>query len=132
MLRQLAVARIDVFALFLDDVGHAPVRDQARGDLHDQTTQVAQRPDDPDDHAGDGQVGAQCDLTAHGHERTHRHDQQRLSRTEDVGEGPVERVHDKQSFAQPVLLRVLILELVDLVLLTGEGLDDPHAAQILL
>ncbi len=122
----------DILALLLDDIRHTPIRHQTGRDLHDQPAQVAHRPDDPHEHPHHGDICADGDFAAHGHCRAHRLHQDSLARAEDVGERPVERVHDEQLLTQTIAFPVFAVELVDLVGLAGKRFDDAHAGQVLL
>ena len=100
--------------------------------LDDQATQVAYGPDQPNDHAGVGHVGADGDGAVDGHERTDAKAQHHLEAAERVRNGPVERMHPQQTAPAVVLFLVDGLELLFFELLTGKGFDHAHAAQVLL
>ena len=123
---------VQLFPILADDLAHTAEGDQRFGHLHDQAAQVADGPDDPDDHARIGQVLSQGDGAVDGHDRAQTEARNHLQAAHDVGDGPVERVGDEQPFAAHVLLPVDLLELAFLELLAGKGLDHAHAAQVFL
>ena len=66
-LGQERLARFRILTSFGDNLHHPAVGNQPRGNLDDQASQVAQRPDDPDYHADDRHVSSQRDLAPDGH-----------------------------------------------------------------
>ncbi len=130
--RRLDAAIEERFAVLFDDLHQAAVRDQSRRSLHDDASQVADRPDQLDDQAHVCEVGANRDGSLNGKVRGIDETEQHLEAKHNIRERPEHRVHDEQSSAAAEFFAVILLELLHLVVLAGEGLHHAHAGQVLL
>ena len=120
------------FAVLLDDLHQAAVRDQSRRGLHDNASQVADRPDQLDDESRIRHVRADRDRAVDRQIRAVDESRQHLETQHHVRERPEQRVHFQQAFAAQELLEVVLLELAHFVILPRKGFHHAHAGQVFL
>jgi len=118
--------------VFFDHFQDAPERDQPCGGLHDEATQVAHWPDQPDDQPGVSDVRSGGNGPIDCHQRSGGVAAQHLEAADDVGDGPKQRVHGGQLAAAQVFLPVVLIELGYLVRLAGKRFHHPHAGEVFL
>ncbi len=125
-------AFIERFLMFPYEFGYASVRDQPGGHLHDQSAQIPDGPDDPDDHPCIGDVCANRYGAGHHHQAADYQAGQQLEARKDVGNRPENRVQPQHFSAAQELLPVFDVKLCTFVFLAREGLDHAHSGKIFL